>query len=530
MSEEQKGLVSRGLDALKNVGKQIEDNLHLVPDAQTQHQHNKIQASHNLKSEQHLQKEGVLPKVEIENHTSPKPFLGKVNASKEWLDQVNADRKNAPQHEPLSRKPGAHSPRPIEGIKDEYVTGHGEKPHTHTRSAAAQETHNSSKSHEVRQESAPVSERKVPQSTPEIHSSKPAVKANMDGNAFLDKLEQFGVKVSRSAGLDNQHGPSPAETPKTHVEAGHNNSPYVQLKNTPKHISQEGHKGGAEVPPKPVVREHVDTTKEPTVVKEQAPVKPQTHVEAPHDPKPEASTFRSGVGKTLGGGLSVLGIVGGVGEVKQGVQLLKEGKNLEGTVNLTAGTADITSGTAGLLYTMGRTGLGTIAGKAGGIGSIASGIGDGIQGIQNRDAEKGVEATVKIGLGAGTLIRAASPYATAGLVGWSTGRMIGTHVGWGGENIDTKVTRGIDSHLNAQTNNEYNAIGKKNEDLLSKQQGIIGKDAARLEAEGTTRKDVSEAVLGLREKIERSRNNGEDTQEMQAQVKQLMEARSHLSH
>lgn len=245
-------------------------------------------------------------------------------------------------------------------------------------------------------------------------------------------------------------------------------------------------------------------------------------------PKDSPLTPRVIGGRIAFGGLSVMGIVGGAYEIKDGIQQLKSGKHLEGTLNTTAGVSDITSGTASLLYTFGKEHLGNFAAKVGGIGSITSGLAEGIDGFKNKDDEKKFEGSLKVTLGAGMLFSSTAAISTSAALGWGVGRFAGRNVGWGGENVDTKVTRLADGLINSKVNAELAAIQHKESELSGKALELMGQDAQALNAKGISKKEATEAIIGLRSMLEQERNAGRDTQELQANLKMMLEVRAQL--
>lgn len=66
---------------------------------------------------------------------------------------------------------------------------------------------------------------------------------------------------------------------------------------------------------------------------------------------------------------------------------------------------------------------------------------------------------------------------------------------------------------------------------MSKQQSIVGQSLEDIKAQGKTARDVSEAILGLREEIEKANKEGRATDggKMQEEVTRLIKIRGQLA-
>ncbi|MBX9567373.1 MAG: hypothetical protein K2X77_00695 [Candidatus Obscuribacterales bacterium] len=377
---------------------------------------------------------------------------------------------------------------------------------------------------------------------------------SMSGKEYLKRLTEAGAfdqvqkpgqqkgsfeqtRATRAADAHPQ-GNRPFEQQAPRSADGRAQSQYVEPRNLPEHVKKAQREAGKEHPAtKEAQKEQIkkqDGPQKEQIKKQEPPQRAkdstQNTVKEGNNSAPK-SELRTWAGKTVGTGLGFLGITGGISEAKLGVDQIKNGQKLEGTLNVTAGVSDITSGTASVLYTWGKNAMGTVAAKAGGAGSILSGASEGIQGIRTNDQEKQFEGGLKVVLGVGMLQTASrvSPLSASAMAGWSGGRFISTHAGWGGENIDTKMTRLADSSMNKAANAELEKISRTNQQLFEKSQEVMNKDLGRIEAEGYTRKDVSEAIIGLREQVEATRNAGNSTEDLRNQIKSLTEIRGQLS-
>lgn len=379
-------------------------------------------------------------------------------------------------------------------------------------------------------------------------------KANLSAQEFLKRVADAGgfdhapqkpsfgaVEQGRTARPADSHVQGPRANDHHAPRAMEGKSQYVEPRNLPEHVKQ-AQKDAAKDTSKGTHKEPTATPEgEKVVSKKPEPPKGPQIQEGPKaqgkNPNPSHADsnhsnmdLRTWAGKTVGTGLGFLGIAGGISETKQGIEQIRNGHKVEGALNVTAGASDITSGTASVLYTWGKTAMGSVAAKAGGVGSIFSGVSEGIQGVRTNDDEKKFEGGLKVVLGAGMMTAGrVSPLSASALAGWSGGRFIGSHVGWGGENIDTKVTRAADSVMNNQVNAELRQIEEKNQQMFAKTQQVIGKELERIEAAGMTRKDVTEAIIGMREEIEKNRAAGNSTEDLQKEIKRMAEIRGQLS-
>jgi hypothetical protein len=99
-------------------------------------------------------------------------------------------------------------------------------------------------------------------------------------------------------------------------------------------------------------------------------------------------------------------IVAGGFETAHGISELKEGKTVDGSLDVTGGVAGMTSGAAitttafSSVSTVAGISLGAVAAGAGGVVAVADGVKDIYHGIKEGDAEKGVVGGVKTAAGA----------------------------------------------------------------------------------------------------------------------------------
>lgn len=126
----------------------------------------------------------------------------------------------------------------------------------------------------------------------------------------------------------------------------------------------------------------------------------------------EAAHGGSKLHKTLEGANKVLGpvaVVAGGLEVAHGVNELREGKTVEGALDVGGGIAATTSGVAATTAAYSSTtavagiGLGAIAAGGAGVAAMADGIKGVYEGIKEKDTEKGVVGGVKTAAGAAML-------------------------------------------------------------------------------------------------------------------------------
>jgi hypothetical protein len=556
MSDDFSTFINKGIDNLKNAGKEVEKHLHLMPDHHEQHKQNLNNAEHARSSSQHLEKKGVLPELSLDTKGSNK-------ASKSWQEEVAAEKRKADlQHEAnLKAQKTTGAPRNagdnFSGIEDKFVSSNRERAEQHEQSRVQQKQASSADSHADRasQNQKPAAQHETSKTPAEskVHhektastqapkepnletrnapkaSERPSVPQervsaphhNLSGKDYLAELQKEMSKIMPPAkGQDSKIGYYTS-----------NKAPENHGQGKPSTTSHDGgrrpdapHEPGKEIA-KPVERPTVTTESH---VGSTTTKGGNSHFESPNATKLDWSTVRTGAGKVLHGGLGVLGIAGGADEIKQGVTQIREGHKVEGALNVGAGASDMYSGGVSLAFTIGKENVGRVAAKAGGVGAVLSGVSETAQGFRtNNDIQK-VEGGIKTTLGVGMLVRASSPYAAAALTGWSGGRLIGEHAGWGGENIDTKVTRALDQHMNDQVDTQYERNSQMNLNLYDKQQGIIGKNVEELKAQGVTRTDSNEAITGLYEKMEQARKNGEDISSYQEQLKQVRANRTELS-
>jgi hypothetical protein len=98
-------------------------------------------------------------------------------------------------------------------------------------------------------------------------------------------------------------------------------------------------------------------------------------------------------------------LAGGL-ETAHGINELREGKTVDGSLDVTAGLAGVTSGaaTTATAFTSATTvagvGLGALAAGAGGVVAVADGVKDIYHGIKDGDTEKGVVGGIKTAAGA----------------------------------------------------------------------------------------------------------------------------------
>ena len=555
--------VNKGIDTARDLSHRLQSESKIHQPAKPI-EHKQAQQIH----EQQLQVDrveltdrGHLPKARVSKTTLEFGNGNKGESRQKGGDKQNShsDSKKAPNEKHNSSSEKHNTPSEKHNAPAEKHNAPAEKHN------APAEKHNATGSREGHTgRPAPHANESVAGRSPVLEAKGPAVPARnyLSPDDFLKQMQKFGVYD---------------KAPQAAAAKAH--SPYVELRNVPDHVRQGGHKAEAgsaqqqrnseghkaeqkgpkaenkpdthkkpEPQTKPTEQGKAEGSRKPEGPRNEGPRKPEaqgkpeghtseskpgrtsTSQTEPVAPKSEVGSLRSAGGKLVGGGLGLLGVVGGYYETKQGIEQLRHGNKAEGLLNTTAGVSDMSSGTASILYTMGKTTLGGAAAKLGGAGAIFSGTAETIQGIRNNDTEQKVEGGIKVTLGAGMFVAGrTSPLSAAALGGWSGGRFIGQHAGWGGENIDTKVTRVADNAINKEANAELNAIKKNEQALFEKSQGVIGSELGRMEANGTTRREVSDAVMGLRGQVEAARERGDDTEAMKAEIRRLTEVRGQLS-
>jgi hypothetical protein len=149
--------------------------------------------------------------------------------------------------------------------------------------------------------------------------------------------------------------------------------------------------------------------------------------------------FSSTLGRAVGGGFAFLGIVGGGMQVGAGIDMMKNGQFLDGSVTTLSGFSNTAAGTAALW--MNNPVAGTFAMRAGGAGAVLDGGLNLYNGYQRGDQAQMLDGGVKTGLGATMLYGGtAGLYAGSAYAGWSVGRFIGGTSTGDGKTVDDHVT------------------------------------------------------------------------------------------
>lgn len=448
----------------------------------------------------------------------------KQSAPKSEVQKQHSDAKQPAKHESTAR--------PQQGSER---VAHPEKPGANT-----QHSERVSRPADAHVRSAQAPSHEAGAARPQARSAW-----SMNGQEYLKKLEQAMGSLTHPT--ESTASAAKGIVPK--------NTPDYVLKGGAKpggHIEKEAGKGTDSKAPgqkegtakessiKDAAKESKQAAADTTKTKGTDKVAKTTPVEAPSTPEGAVSkpgsapssrfdyrSIKSVAGSLVGKGFGVWGVATGISEIKEGVQQFKQGNKVEGTLNTTAGVADVSSGSAAILYSMGKNALGTVALKAGGVGSILSGTAEIHQGFKQNDNEKKFDGGVRLVTGVGMAL--GSSEALVAGISYSGTRMVMTNVGWGGENLDAKTTRLMDSGINRGVNQELNAIEQNNQKLYEKSQAVVGQDLNSLEASGATRKDMSEAVIGIREQIEKTRAAGQDTEALKQELRRLVEIRGQLS-
>lgn len=518
MSDEVSKIIKKGSDSLKHMASDAQKALQRLQEQALPHgsgESHKTQPPAKLKDASKTTR-GILPGLELEDRTKFSDELtGRKAPSAKIESRKPAAAHDAPQKSQPSQAEHRVSAKPAQNHPAESVN----KPHEKQAVGRAQTEQKPAAAH---------SEAQKPSKTeaPKTAASPRSAQIPVDGKTWLKQLEQYGVKVT---GVIEEK----LQIIETQSEKG-----TVKLKNQDQYMKDrknDGSKHKSEAPREDAKSADNKPKSKPMEAGEQLQRKPaetkpvSSDKQVPRSNQSEPVSLRSMAGKFVNGGFGALSVVAGYYEMKDGVSDLLRGKLVDGTLKTAAGVSDSGSGLATIAYGFGKKALGTAAGKLGGASAIFSGAGETIQGIRENDTEKKVEGGIKLTLGAGMF--ASGPTAAlsaSGLAGWGAGRFIGTRVGWGGENIDSKTTRVLDNQLNKKLNEELAQTTSANLKLLEKNQDLVGKEAFSLKAEGVTARQVSETIIGLREQVELDRRNGNDTQALQSEIKRLMEVRGKL--
>lgn len=524
VSDEVSKIIHKGTEGLK----------HMASDAQKALQRLQEQALPHAQKEPHHQAHPPQPKIQDASKTTKGILPGlEIEDRTKFSDEVTG--RKTPSAHVESRKPTHHEAPAKNHPPAEHHKETAKPAQRHPEEASKPvEKHEAQRPHAEQKPSTSHAEGNKP-AKPEAPKTTSTVRephAPVDGKTWLKQIEQYGVKVSSV--IEGK-----LQIIDTHSEKGG----VVKLKNQDEYMkgrNSDGTKRNSEAPheeaktadSKPKGKS-VEAGEQPH--RKPAEAKPvetkQVHTEKSVTPanSTEPITMRSVAGKFANTGFGALSVVGGYYEMRDGVNDLRNGKVADGTLKTAAGVSDTGSGLATIAYGFGKKALGTAAGKLGGAGAVFSGLSEGIQGIKENDTEKKIEGGLKVSLGAGMF--ASGPTAAlsaSGLAGWGAGRFIGSRVGWGGENIDTKTTRFMDGQLNSKLNEDLAQTSSANLKLLEKNRNIVGKEEFALKTEGVTAKQVSETIIGLREQVEIERKNGNNTQALQSEITRLAQLRGKL--
>ena len=291
---------------------------------------------------------------------------------------------------------------------------------------------------------------------------------------------------------------------------------------TPAHTGTRGTSLDQSLSSKPGRTGVVSTSGEP--VRTASTPEPAT-VEAGSKPLAFKSAAGTGFTTTLG----VVGLVGGSMETVNGIRMINNGNVGEGIVQTSAGLANSTAGGASLFAS--RSALaGNMAMRAGGVGAVLDGGLTMYQGYQKGDSAQMVDGGVRLGLG-GVMMAGGPAGALAGAAygGWSVGRWIGGQE-IGDRTVDEHVTTAMTSVIYSGEMQNAQNISNQNLSGLERQQSVLSQTADQLKAQGKTAKDVSEAILGLREAQEKAREQGrvEEAQKMAEETRRLIQVRSEM--
>lgn len=426
------------------------------------------------------------------------------HASKSWLQEVNK-----PHPVPAVESRANHHPQVAkEGAKAAH-------PETQVKPAAPSKPLEAGHHPEVKGQAPVHSEVKQPASTHhEVKAGKPTAPDMPDPKRYLEELYK---KMAPQQLQDHIKDLRKAITERADPHAVEQLEEAVKVRDA-KAKPQEVHKPALPEKPAPAPAErHPAVTKfeESSANLERAGYKsgvqrPATPAES--SPLPEAPKGNWRVGTVVVGGLSGLGMITGTVQAYQGVRKMLQGHVAEGASDTLAGTGNATSGGASLAHMWKPSSvLGTVAMKAGGFANVVSGGYNLAEGIKNRDAEKAFDGGVYSVSGALMIgSKAAGPYAAFGSTVYGVTRF-GMGVKFGGRSGDERVTGLMDGQMNAAANENLAKIQADNLKLYEQHK------------DGTSAKDLTKAVIGLREQIEKARKDSADAEEVQRMQEELKE-------
>ncbi|MBI4533607.1 MAG: hypothetical protein HY711_06635 [Candidatus Melainabacteria bacterium] len=255
-------------------------------------------------------------------------------------------------------------------------------------------------------------------------------------------------------------------------------------------------------------------------------------IQAPSSKWDLTRMFKTPKGQIVNGALGTLGILGGGLQMAQGFRLMAQGNTGEGAFTTLGGGANTTAGAASFFARI--PWAQNLAMRAGGAGAVIDGALTLHRGFQSGDAALQADGGVR--LTAGGAMLAGGPAGALGAsayVGWAAGRFLGETVSWQGKTLDQHTTQMWDSTINGQANQQLQEIETRNQTMLDKQKSILDPNCTYedIKAQGKTARDVSEAILGLREEIEKANKQGhtEDSGKMQEQITRLITIRAQLA-
>lgn len=307
----------------------------------------------------------------------------------------------------------------------------------------------------------------APETTP-IEPVAPPVKSPAPGAEVVPETYPPAVKIVNTA------QPTLSEMPSAELQAkrtaliksgtGHS---ILELESVNQELARRGlfrnaFYGAPETTP-PVTAEtatRVPTEPRPPVPKTIAAPKPVVAPESAIAPKPPAtsvgvapdtpsvtssnpySSFLTPLGKVTTFGLGALGVVGGMFQIRHGVDELSNSNYFEGGMSSISGVCNTTAGGATFFSCIPFAN--TLATRAGGLGAIFDGSNLLVKGYQNNNEIQLLDGGVRTSLGATMLTGGPVGWcAGSGYAGWSAGRFIGERKVYGNETVDDLVTRAL---------------------------------------------------------------------------------------
>jgi hypothetical protein len=232
------------------------------------------------------------------------------------------------------------------------------------------------------------------------------------------------------------------------------------------------------------------------------------------------------VAKGFGGTLGVLGIGAGFYQTYQGLQMITHGDTGTGALNMTGGIANTGAGFLGIgmLSASAPAWMSAGAMRLGGFGTVLGGGLELYNGVKTHNSLQIGEGTMYSATGTAMLAAGTSPVGMGAAVfagSYGTTRFVMEHTGG-----DKAVTWAMDGAMNHEVNAQAKSITDQNLGFLQNSgDKIVGKSYDEI-ANNVTATDVSQVILGLREKMENQ--SGDELNASKAEVVRLLNIRGQL--